>query len=753
MAYEKIGFSSGNVLKASDLNHMEEGIASSATIEDVSTEVTEQLTIRAQLKPEFANSIEECTDTSKLYVLPDGYIYAYMSVSQTIGHTNRILSSFNSDGTPYNNGAGYKEGYRLNSSAVETATANTVVSGFIAYNGEDIEVRVPNTALTGSANYVHVFDKNFAWINTRVDGVVVDSSTRQFHKWVELGAVREVDETGSQKIRIPKTIIPSNTSYIRVSGHTDIAVSADTFDVALDESLDAPVVVTGKKWVSTGHAFVPAGYEDRILALESDSTDHESRLKLLEANQSGSGVPSYWLDELEAKADAIQQAMEAAGRNKSAFLWYTDAHWTTNYGQSPMMLKYLSKHTGMEKTFFGGDVSVAESGEVDMLRTWQEMVGGIPNHHSVIGNHDAQVTDLPTEKAEFFFGPERTGDVVGGVNDRTGKDLYYFIDNHIENTRYICLGTGGMWLNADEAEWCANTLNGTPDGWHIVIISHLWLNNDYTNGGIITAPVAYTQGLLDMFDAYNYRMSGAESFTSTPYDFANAKGKIEFVIGGHVHQDYDFATTKGIPVILTECDAWQERDDISVATKGTTTENCVYAVIADYAAKSVKVINVGRGETRSKAIPDIVTYTNVLPLAIAADGSIYNGIGYKPNTRFTGNGGEKTDAGYFLTGYIPIRIGDIIRFKNLKWLEIPKVNTYGRIMIQMFGESFEFINSSAGYYVDSPPSAAWSPVFAENGDVIQLTLPTAYSASIRYIRICFDELTPESIITINEEIT
>lgn len=31
-----------------------------------------------QIKPEFANSVDECADTSKLYVLPDGYIYAYM---------------------------------------------------------------------------------------------------------------------------------------------------------------------------------------------------------------------------------------------------------------------------------------------------------------------------------------------------------------------------------------------------------------------------------------------------------------------------------------------------------------------------------------------------------------------------------------------------------------------------------------------------------------------------------------------------
>ena len=36
--------------------------------------IADELAKRGQLKPEFANSIEECTDTTKMYVLPDGFI-------------------------------------------------------------------------------------------------------------------------------------------------------------------------------------------------------------------------------------------------------------------------------------------------------------------------------------------------------------------------------------------------------------------------------------------------------------------------------------------------------------------------------------------------------------------------------------------------------------------------------------------------------------------------------------------------------
>ena len=39
--------------------------------------LNEELAKRTQIKPEFANNISECVDTSKIYMLPDGYLYIY----------------------------------------------------------------------------------------------------------------------------------------------------------------------------------------------------------------------------------------------------------------------------------------------------------------------------------------------------------------------------------------------------------------------------------------------------------------------------------------------------------------------------------------------------------------------------------------------------------------------------------------------------------------------------------------------------
>lgn len=464
-------------------------------------------------------------------------------------------------------------------------------------------------------------------------------------------------------------------------------------------------------------------------------------------------VPSYWKTYLEAKATEINTVLAAAGENKSAFLWYTDSHFSQNYGQSPMILKYLSKNTNMQKTFFGGDIAVEKTGELDQITAWHELVRSIPNHHSVIGNHDNQVTELPTaaERADFFILPERSGDMVIGTDATNGK-LYYYIDNHIENTRYICMSTGRMWTYKDEMQWCAEVLNSTPKNWHIVIIGHLWLN--YDSNGIKSAPEDYIQSSLDMFDAYNYRGSGTTSVNSVAYDFANAQAKIEFIIGGHVHTDYDFTTATGIPVILTECDSWGERDSASVATKGTTTENCVYAIVADYGAKAVRVINVGRGDTRSVAIPDVVTYTNWAKKATESDGvTIYNnGKGYKENYRINSSGTETAAENWTVTGFIPIKKGDIIRFKNCYVYNMTGITTTNRMHFTFYDGTFAKVEESSTYQVGSPPSSAWSPVHGDNGDLIQVKIPTSYSKTFAYMRITMDEINENSIITVNEEI-
>ena len=505
--------------------------------------------------------------------------------------------------------------------------------------------------------------------------------------------------------------------------------------------------------LNTGESIKRRAYQDSGSELSFTERIYQfARIgrEYIAAGGASAEVPVYWQSYIDDKAAAIDSALDAAGSSRSAFLWYTDAHWAHNYGTSPVLLEYLSKNTGMEKTFFGGDIAQTASGEIESLRAWQGMVGKIPNHHSVIGNHDDQVTELPTaaERAEFFFGPECTADVVTGT-DATNGGMYYSIDNAAEKTRYICLSTGRQRSNADEVTWCVGALGSVPAGWHIVVISHLWLNQDYSNNhALITTPEDYIQSYLDLFDGYNYRLSGATRKHNVAYDFTSAGAKIEFIIGGHVHRDYDFATESGIPVILTECDAWEERDDASQAVQGTTSESCVYAVVADYDAKIINVISIGRGDSRAIAIPDTpappaVSYTNVLDT-----------VGWQENMRISASSGyaERENTGTDLTGFIPVKHGDVVRLKNVTMAPPTGSSDYSS-MIYWYNSAKTGCNSFG--FAEDNASAMYS-----GGNLAQFTVQGKHMGwsggneedVAGYIRINAKDISESSIITVNEVI-
>ena len=101
---------------------------------EFSTYIATELAKRGQLKPEKAYKVGEMTDTSKLYVLLDktspdyGYLFAHMltEVEAPSSYTNVLPLAVGTDNKVYN-GTGYKNGWRLNSSGVESERSKSVV--------------------------------------------------------------------------------------------------------------------------------------------------------------------------------------------------------------------------------------------------------------------------------------------------------------------------------------------------------------------------------------------------------------------------------------------------------------------------------------------------------------------------------------------------------------------------------------------------------------------------------------------------
>ena len=465
-------------------------------------------------------------------------------------------------------------------------------------------------------------------------------------------------------------------------------------------------------------------------------------------------VPDYWLTHLQERIPAIRSAMEAAGWEKSAFLWYHDVHWTYGYKRAPMLLKYLYQHTPINRTAFGGDIVDNEGDDTTMayLWDWRDAVRGLPNHHSVPGNHDdGNSTDNRWDDPyiyAYLLAAEETPDVVRG-----DAGLYYYIDVPTEKTRYLYLDTatkdGNIINDATEQAWLKETLKGTPDGWHIVAIAHIWRTVDYTASPPVDAGWSYGGAYcLEQFDAYNAR-SG---------EYAACTGRVEFAIGGHTHVDADFVSDGGIPVILTEGDSRYVRSGLA-CKEGTITEASVNAIVADYAHGVVNVIRIGRGSSRvvnldgsgstepdTPDVPDVPTgdFTNVL-----------TEVGYSEGKRFSTSSLTDVDAaGWDITGYIPAKRGDIIRMANVDFLDLTGETTsdVSRAMVYLFDTDKGYITCSANYDPDNLMSEAWAAVYDADGDVIQFTLPTSYSSSVAYIRIGARNIDQYSVITVNEAI-
>lgn len=471
------------------------------------------------------------------------------------------------------------------------------------------------------------------------------------------------------------------------------------------------------------------------------------------------GVPSYWQTHLNERVEDIRRAMESAGRNKSAFFFYSDAHWdndsTYTAKLSPTLLKYLYKNTPINKTNYGGDIVHGEgSTNTDNMRylwEWRKQLRDLPNHHSVIGNHDDgnDVMDRKISKEyvySYLFAPEESNDIVWG------GDFYYYIDDKSEKTRYLYLDIFYDGVSSTQIAFVSEALKSTPTDWHIVTICHAWFGVNYgTKENPIYPPIlnglaTEMQPFFDMFDNYNAR-SG---------EFGTCGGWVELCIGGHYHLDHYEHTTGGIPVIIVEADTLHNRSGV-MPQKNTTDEASVSAVVVDYNNKVVKVIRVGRGDSYEVPINvNKATYTNVIPLSIDKDGNIFNGgKGWADNSRIGSGGIYLGNGTHYVTGHIEIdpTITNTLYLKNVTF-DSSTHNNYA-YTIAYFDEKFAKLSLQA-YSTDiASNTSLYAPKF-EGTNIVEFRLPpsmfTGAGITPKYMAICCSYIGDDSIITINEPI-
>ena len=225
------------------------------------TFIAQELAKRGQVMPEYANSVDECTDTSKLYVLPDGFIYAYMpsagpaytNLAGTITYDKRLsssgaVSSSAQVGAAFTDFIPVKQGQtvRIKGLDIYTAFSQAAFPYICFYTAAN-----QSNVVSDTKNYVPLQhgDPPFNGLIGSVDGGVVT--------WTAF-----MSATGQH---------PSAASitHIRISGGYQ---AGREIIVTVDEEITEGGG-GGYAWQSTGHAFVPADYEAEIAALRSGKAD------------------------------------------------------------------------------------------------------------------------------------------------------------------------------------------------------------------------------------------------------------------------------------------------------------------------------------------------------------------------------------------------------------------------------------------------------------------------------------------------
>lgn len=531
--------------------------------EELTLYLIDELAKRNQLSPEFANSVEECADQSKLYVLPDGYIYAYMytEVAAEGSNNNLAVPKISTDTSDPD---AWLEGYRFSTSSISTQSGGVITNRIPCKLGDTIYIKGLNVNVQLGSSYARIRPYNGDSVvnigSLDAKGIIDNGYGTVNGDLITLRMVAEAD---------PDYNMSSNAfDSVRLNGSYISGYTADTVKITVNEEYKETTGETIKEyaWTNTGHAFVPADNENRVIALENDvakakeqTATLDKRVTSLEESTDES-IPTYVLTEAERVADNILSVRTA---NSFVLAGASDLHTTGSDISSVSVLHAgqamdaINDYTTIDLVALFGDIIVDrftdtyKDGFKHVKRSFSEIYKAVP-HIQLQGNHDELNTDT-TEQAQQKYYAYIGANNVGVITDYENKYRNYGyrdFDNYKIRVIYVNTAdvsaadiTGDTHMTAEQCEWLVNVafdLSSKDDAaeWGIIVLSHHPLN---WYGAATTC-------LLPLLDAFKGRASGTLS-NGVAYDFTTAKAEMICHLHGHMH-NYR-AETLGTTKILT----------------------------------------------------------------------------------------------------------------------------------------------------------------------------------------------------------
>ena len=299
----------------------------------------------------------------------------------------------------------------------------------------------------------------------------------------------------------------------------------------------------------------------------------------------------------KTKAQAYTDELANLNTNIETFVFFTDPHLmgSANALNETTLQSYISKLQKMYNSIpvnfiVGGGDWLNNDDTPTYARQKLGYVDGFmnsmfKNYYGILGNHDSNYQGKLTTESERYTGILSLDNVINLMYRKYGKCYYkfdgvksknYVLDTGLDTTLSSVWDLGMNDYKWTQIGWLANELID-DDPIHATVMMHMiW--KTYTNLDV----TAFTDNVTKLIEAYNDHTT--INLNSVTYDFTNCEGHVDYVLGGHLHIDYN-ATINNV---------------LCIGTLNFTNGNVPSydIVINDYENSKVKLIRVGTGSDR-----------------------------------------------------------------------------------------------------------------------------------------------------------
>lgn len=536
-----------------------------------------------------------------------------------------------------------------------------------------------------------------------------------------------------------------------------------------------------------------------------DGTLLDGMAALIDSIETGVGddTPDYVLTAADALAKKV---VNHIGSDNIVFAAMADAHLgyytdTENAAgkQAGQALKRLTERCDLDFVVHLGDYTTGawnttvESAMQDNA-DYQLLIGSkFPGRQAwCVGNHDDapyQATANRMTQTQVYAAISRKnlasngyvpGNTAYGYMDFPALRLrLIYLDTHDRrgwSSAQVGVGENCNFLNVEnigavQLQWLADhALNFSdvddPSKWSILIFSHavLGTSGTYTDPSGTVHP-CNTANAATLLKAYATKKSGSITHggVTVNYNFtAVTPAGIIGCIHGHEHR-YANEIVGGAFLSICCPNIMNGRERVSAdgntytKTAGTAngTSFCVFSI--NRADKKIYVDHYGPGVDRvfdyTVIDPSAPSYTNLLPSATDTDGSIYNGVGWEKGYRLGSDGAPSGQNDSYLTGFIPVKFGDVVHLKNVKWQNgvttglnsgNQRVSFYDANKVHLAQTNAIGLGGTLSGVKDD--NNIWTQFTVKNWSGVDV-------GSAAYFRLNCAEISGDSIITVNEEIT